>query len=155
CLVIQDLRGHSDAFLRSPFAKKLWESPIGMAISSAPEHKKLAEFEGHLQQGLGVSWAQLRDDIFGDAVVFAYRPGSPGKEDQEQGLMLLHARNSKLLTDIAARFNDIQKQSGDLKEVLVREHHGVKYDCRVDRKGENFAYLHGALLAFSTREEMI
>jgi hypothetical protein len=155
CLVIQDLRGHSDAFLRSPFAKKLWESPIGMAISSAPEQKKLVEFEAHLKAGLGVTGAQLRDDVFGDAVVFAYRPGSPGKEDQEQGLMLVHARDAQLLAEIAARFNDIQKQSGDLKEVLVREHHGVKYNCRVERKGENFAYLHGPLLAFSTREEMI
>src|SRR5438128_10646321 len=65
CLVIQDLRGHSDAFLRSPFTKKWWESPIGKAISSAPEHKKLIEFEAQLKQGLGVTWAQLRDDIFG------------------------------------------------------------------------------------------
>ncbi len=151
CLVVQDLRGHSDAFIRSPFVKKLWESPIGKAISDAPEQRKLAEFEAHIQQGLGVNWAQLRDDIFGDAVVFAYRPGRPGKEDQEQGLMLVHARDAKLLADIAARFNDVQKQSGDLKEVLVREHHGVKYECRVEGRGQNFAYLHGPLLAFSTR----
>lgn len=155
CLIVQDLRGHSDAFLRSPFAKKLWESPIGMAIANAPEQKKLVEFEAHLKQGLGVTWAQLREDIFGDAVVFAYRPGSPGKEDQEQGLMLVHVRDAQLLAEISTRLNDIQKQSGDLKEVLVREHHGVKYNCRVERQGENFAYLHGALLAFSTREKMI
>src|SRR6266581_203664 len=50
CLAIQDLRGHSDAFLRSPFTKKWWESPIGKAISSAPEHKKLIEFEAQLKQ---------------------------------------------------------------------------------------------------------
>jgi len=155
CLVIQDGRGHSDAFLRSPFAKKLWDSPIGKAISNAPEQRKLVEFEAQLQQGLGVTWGQLRDDIFGDAIVFAYRPGSPGKEDQEQGLMLVHARDAKRLAEIAARFNDLQKQSGDLKEVLVREHRGVKYDCRVESRSQNFAYLHGSLLAFSTREEMI
>jgi hypothetical protein len=155
CLVIQDLRQHSDSFLRSPFVKKFLESPIGKAISDAPEQKKLAEFEAHLKLGLGVTWAQLRDDIFGEAVVFAYRPGSPGKEEQEQGLMLLHARDAKLLAEIAARFNDLQKQSGDVKEILVREHHGAKYDCRVESRGQNFAYLHGPLLAFSTREELI
>ena len=68
CLVIQDLRGHSQSFLQSPFAKKLWESPIGMTIASAPEQKKLLEFEAQLRQGLGVTWPQLRDEIFGDAV---------------------------------------------------------------------------------------
>src|SRR5713101_3604781 len=155
CLVIQDLRGHSQPFLQSPFAKKLWESPIGMTIASAPEQKKLLEFEAQLQQGLGVTWPQLRDEVFGDAVVFAYRPGSPGKEDQEQGLMLVHARNDQLLADLTKRFNDLQQQSGDLKEQVVREYHGVQYQCRVERHGENFAYLHGHVLAFSTREGML
>ncbi len=121
CLVIQDLRGHSDAILRSPFIKKWWESPIGKAIANAPEQKKLAEFETQLKEGLGVTLAQLRDDILGDAVIFAYRPGGPGKEDQEVGLMLVHARDPKLLAEITSRFNDIQKQSGDLKDVLDRE----------------------------------
>jgi len=155
CLVIQDLRGHSEAFLQSPFAKKLWESPIGVAIASAPEQKKLLEFQTQLQQALGVTWPQLRDDIFGDAVVFAYRPGGPGKEDQEQGLMLVFARNDQLLADLTKRFNDLRQQSGDLKEVSVREHHGVNYQCRVEHHGENFAYLHGHVLAFSTREQML
>jgi hypothetical protein len=155
CLVIQDLRGHSNAFLQSPFVKKLWESPIGKAIAEAPEHRKLVEFDAQLKQGLGVTWPQLRDDVFGDAVVFAYRPGSPGKEDQEQGLMLVHAHDAKLLADISERFNDIQKQSGELKDVLDREYRGVKYKSRIEGRGQNFAYLHGPILAFSTREDMI
>jgi hypothetical protein len=155
CLVIQDLRGHSQAFFQSPFANKLWESPIGKAIAGAPEQQKLREFETQLQQGLGVSWQQLRDEIFGDAVIFAYRPGSPGKEDQEQGLMLVQVRDAQLLADLAKRFNEIQRQAGDLKEMSDLEHNGVKYQRRLERHGENFAYLHGSLLAFSTREAML
>jgi hypothetical protein len=155
CLVIQDVRGHSQAFLQSPFAKRLWESPIGKAIVSAPEQKKLKEFETQLQQGLGVTWPQLRDEILGDAVVFAYRPGNPGKEDQEQGLMLVHARDPQLLANLAKRLDEVQKQSGDLKEVSVREHNGVHYERRVERHGENFAYIHGSLLAFGTREAIL
>jgi hypothetical protein len=69
--------------------------------------------------------------------------------------MLIHARVAQLLAEITKRFNDIQKQSGDLKEIQDREHNGVKYTCREDQHGQNFAYLHGALLAFSTREVMI
>jgi hypothetical protein len=155
CLVIQDLRAHSEAFLRSPFVKKWWESPIGKAIANAPEQKKLAEFETQLKEGLGVTFAQLRDDIFGDAIIFAYRPGGPGKEDREVGLMLVHARDAKLLAEVTSRFNELQKQSGDLKDVLDRAHRGVKYQCRVERHTQNYAYLHGSLLAFSTNETMI
>ena len=47
----------------------------------------------HLRQSFGVGFDQLRDDILGDAVVFAYRPGPPDKPDQEQGLILVRARN--------------------------------------------------------------
>lgn len=155
CLVIQDLRGHSQAFLQSPFANKLWESPIGKAIASAPEQQKLREFERQLQQALGITWPQLRDEIFGDAIVFAYRPGNPGREDQEQGLMLVHVRDDKLLDDLAKRFDEIQKQAGDLKEVSIRSHNGVQYERRLERHGENFAYIHGHLLVFSTREAML
>ena len=155
CLVIQDLRGHSEAILRSPFIKKWWESPIGKAIANAPEQEKLAEFESQIKEGLGVTFAQLRDDIFGDAIIFAYRPGGPGKENQEMGLILVHARDAKLLADISSRFNELQKQSGDLKDVLEREYQGVKYQRRVERHTQNYAYLHGSLLAFSTNEAMI
>ena len=28
-----------------------------------------------LRQHLGIGWAELRDDLLGDAVVLAYRPG--------------------------------------------------------------------------------
>jgi uncharacterized protein DUF3352 len=155
CLVVQDLRGQSEAILRSPFMKQWQESTIGKAIANAPEHQKLAEFEAQLKAGLGVSLRQLRDDIFGDAIVFAYRPGNPGKENQEMGLMLVHARDAKLLSEITSRFNELQKQSGDLKDVLDREHRGVKYQCRVEPHTQNYVYLHGSLLAFSTNETMI
>ncbi len=57
CLVLQDLRVHSDAILRSPFIKKWWESPIGKAIANAPEQKKLAEFETQLKEGQIRKWA--------------------------------------------------------------------------------------------------
>ena len=69
--------------------------------------------------------------------------------------MLVYVRDAQLLADLAKRFNAIQKESGDLREVSVREHHGVKYERRLERHGENYAYIHDHLLAFSTREAML
>jgi hypothetical protein len=153
--VIQDLRGNSKAFLSSPFVNQFWDSPIGQAIRQAPETGKLTEFDRHIHAVLGVNLAQLRDDICGDAVVFAYRPGSPGKEEQEEGLLLIRARDPKLLASLIERWNESQKQSGDLQDVQVRKHEGVEYSCRVERRGENFAWLRGPVLAFATREAML
>jgi len=155
CLVVQDLRGHSQSVLNSPFMEKLRASKLGAAIQSAPELAKLAEVEKHFQNLLGISWSQLRNDILGDAVVLAYRLGPNGQEDQEQGLVLLRARNEKSLTAVIERLNDAQKKSGDLKAVEERDHNGRKYFRRAERKGANFYWLNGPVLVFSTREEML
>ena len=118
CLVVQDLRSHSAAFLQSPFFRRLSEAGFGPA--GAPELAKLAEVEKEFKKHLNVDWARLRDDIFGDAVVFAYRPGPPGKPHAEQGLVLVRARDAKLLADLIERLNTLQKVSGDLKELEER-----------------------------------
>ena len=78
--------------------------------------------------------SQLRDDILGDAIVAAYRPGPPGKPDEEQGILLLRARNATLLASLIDRFNEAQKKSGDLIKLEEREYQGVKYYLRVDAR---------------------
>ena len=100
-------------------------------------------------------WAQLRDDILGDALVLAYRPGPPGKPEQEQGLILVHARDAKLLAQVVERLNQFQKESGELKEVQVRDHAGQKYYQRVERDKSSFYYLRDSLLAFTGQEDML
>jgi hypothetical protein len=155
CLVVQDLRGHGAAFLASPFLKQFWESPLGAAVRQAPELKKLDAAEKHLHKHLGIDWPRLRDDVLGDAVAFAYRPGPPGKPEQEQGLVLLRARDATLLADLFERLNQAQKESGDLKELTPREHHGRRYYRRVERNGDNFFYLRGPVLAFSAQEALL
>src|SRR5262245_18779518 len=62
CLVVEDLRGHADAFLRSPFFEQLRASPLGERIGpGSPEMQKLAEVEQFLEQHLQVSFRQLRN----------------------------------------------------------------------------------------------
>src|SRR5215475_9851625 len=83
CLVLHDLRGHSDALLDSPLVEQFRESPVGKRLAAAAEIEQLARVEKELKDLLGLDWKQLRDEILGDAVVFAYRPGPPGKPEQE------------------------------------------------------------------------
>src|SRR5262249_29409663 len=101
CMVVSDLREHSKQLRDAPWVKALRESPLGRKIAQSPEAKKLKELENQLLEKLGVGLDRLRDDILGDAVVFAYWPGPPGKPKEERGVILLWARDPKLLAQVA------------------------------------------------------
>src|SRR5262249_6429812 len=95
CLVLQDLRAQLVTFRSSPFWREFCASSVGRKLLDSPEAQKLAAVDEQLQKQLQIDWPRLRDELLGDAVVFAYRPGPPGKPDQEQGLFLVWARDAK------------------------------------------------------------
>jgi hypothetical protein len=157
CLIVTDLRGHSAALADSPFAEQFRASPAGQALVNAPEWKQLAEVDQQLQKALGVGWIGLRDDILGDAFVFAYRPGPPDQPMKEEGLVLVRARDEKKLAELIERLNRLQKESGELERLEERQHAGFKYVCRVEKKGKEptFYYQAGPVLLFTSQEAML
>ncbi|HEY7315115.1 MAG TPA: hypothetical protein VH643_37560 [Gemmataceae bacterium] len=162
CVVVQDLRGHAASLQASPFFEQLKRSPLADKIHKSEELKKLDRIESRMKEKLGLDWARLRDDLLGDAIVFAYRPGPPGKPEQEQGVILIRARNPKILADTIERINKVQKEDGELKELEERRHNGavyyrrLEYDKRAERdKPPGFYYVHGPILAFSGQESML
>lgn len=155
CVVLQDLRGHTTALLQSEFVKRFRASPFALELAKDKEFQKLARVEEHLQKHLQVNWTQLRDEVFGDAVVFAYRPGPPGKPEEDQDLSLIRARDEKLLTALIERLNAAQKASGELQKVEAREHSGATYYRRVERNKTSYYFVHGPVLAFSSQEAMV
>jgi hypothetical protein len=156
CLVVQDLRGHATALANSEFARHFAASPLGKSLAADAEFKKLAGIDAFLQKQLGLGWPQLRDDILGDAVVFAYRPGPPSKmEQEEQALVLLKARDGKLLEGLIERLNQAQKDAGDLKSLQMREYQGQRYYLREEKQRPTFYYQKGQLLVFTWQEETL
>jgi hypothetical protein len=155
CLVVQDLRGHFDALAASPFVEQFEKSALAKTVQGSEETQKLADVEKKLQKAFGLDWEKLRTEVFGDAFVFAYRPGTPDHPKQEQELILLRARDPKLLASLIDRLNQVQKESGDLTELETREYAGQKYFRRVERKEESFCLVRGGVLALSSREEAI
>src|SRR5262245_42462385 len=152
CLFVQNLRQQLDRLHASPFAEKLAASPIGQLFRNAPELKHLAAFDQQLLTKLQITSAQLRDDILGDAIVVAYTPGPPDKPEQEQGLLLLHARNPGRLVALFDRLNDIQRQSGELIAVESRKFGSQPYVRRQKKDGEEYYAIRGPLLVFSDCE---
>src|SRR5262249_59683638 len=89
CLVVRDLREHSAALLASPLAREARKTGLYATLARSAELAQVAKAEKFFETQLGLTFAQLRDDVLGDAVVLAYRPGPPGKPEQGQGLILV------------------------------------------------------------------
>jgi hypothetical protein len=156
CLVLQDLRDHAQALTDSPFVQQFQASPLGIALYHSPEARKLRAVEDQFRKDLQVDWTRLRDDVFGDAIVIAYRPGPPGAmTKQDQDLIVVHARDPKLLADLVERINRMQQAHKEVTEFEPRTYQGQTYYRRVDHGHENFYFLHGSLLAVSSQEAML
>jgi hypothetical protein len=149
CLVIQDLRSHAAALRDSPFREHLLRSPLGGFLRDAQEFIRLSKADEEFKKLLGVDWQGLRDDVLGDALVFAYRPGPPGKPEQEEGLILVRARTDKSLANLLDHFHKIGKPP------QTREYKGIQYFHRAEGKEESYYYVRGPILVFSGREDVL
>jgi hypothetical protein len=152
CVVVQNLRETGKALASSPFVEQFQKSAFGKKLAEAKEVGTLLGVEAELKKHLGVGLNELRDDILGDAVVFAYRPGKAG---EDQALMLIRARDAKPLADLISRFNAAQKEAGDLKELKELKYKGNVYYARVEKRETSYYHLRGPVLVFSAQEEML
>jgi len=155
CLLVNDLRGNAQKLADTRWVKALMQSPLGQALRATPELAKLQKVNQDLKSHLQIDWPQFRDEILGQAVVFAYRPGPDSDPKKEQGLVLVRTSNTKLLAELLDRFQKLQKASGELRELSAVDYKGSVYHRRVDAKGINFYWLNDGLLAFSPQEALI
>jgi hypothetical protein len=156
CLVVSDLRDHADALAGSPFLEQFRASPLWLAVLASAETTKLLAVEKQFRKDLGIDWARLRDDVFGDAIVVAYRPGPAGQmSKQDQDLIVIRARDAKVLAELLERVNQVQRERKEVTELEPRTYQGQTYYRRVDRGHENFYYRRGPVLALSGKEAML
>ena len=156
CLVAQDWKGHGRRIAESPFAERLKKSDLGKTLLNPDALQKIFELEKVLTDSLGLTFEQLRDDILGDAVLYAYRPGPPGKPDEDAGVFLLKAREPKTLAKFVASFNDAQTKSGELKAATEVTSGKLVYTRREKTDGTTeFYFLRDGTFAFSRDERLV
>jgi hypothetical protein len=155
CVVVNDLRGHAQKWDRSPWVQSFRKLDVVRTILESPEARQLAGVENDLKKHFDVDWPTLRDDIFGDAAVLAYRPGPREKPELEQGMFVVRAAKPKLLARLVDRFNELQTAGGELKALDPLKHRGAVYYRRVHVNNTHFYYLHGPLLIVSGSEAML
>ena len=90
--VVRNLGPQLKALGESPMAAWLATSPLVKQFVDPKEAEKLIAVRDFVTGQLGVTSDELRDDIFGEAVVFAFQPGDPGKPETDGGTMFWKAR---------------------------------------------------------------
>jgi len=155
CVVMNDLRGNSARWEQAAWYKSLWQSALGKSLHDTPEMKQLLQWQADLKRHFNLDWPTLRDDILGDAVLFAYSPGSKTKPHEEHGLFLLHARKPDRLVQFIDRFNEAQLRSKELKALSTLEYKGTKYHHRAEPKKDNYYVIVGNVLAFTDNEAVL
>ena len=155
CLVVQGLRDRAKAIGESPFSTWVAEK-FAPLVNASGDIQKIRDTEKILTTILGISTADLRDELLGDAIVLAYQPGPPGKPEAESGSILLKARNPETLRKLIEKFNAAQKDGGELTEVVERTHRERTYQRRVKSNGKSEYYiLDGGLFVFAAQESAI
>ena len=156
CFVAQDWKSHWQRLAQSPFAALLKKSELGRTILTAEAMEKIFAVEKVLADSLHLSAGQLRDDILGDAIVYAYRPATPDKPDDDAGVLMLKARNPKTLAKFLDDFNDIQKQSGELKALTEKKSGKLVYFQREKADGSaEYYFLRESVFAYSKDERLV
>lgn len=151
-LVVQGAREHAAAVAKSPFAEWFPTSALGKQLSLAAHVRQFREASGPLFDALGVTPDDLVNDVFGEAVVFAYTPAPAGDPKGERAVVLVRPRKRETLAKLVARLNELQT-GNDVKAVARREYGGgAYYERRKTDGGAEFYCFCGPVFAFSVVE---
>jgi hypothetical protein len=152
CGILQDFRDNARTLSASPFAEQFKQSPLGQAFLNSPDMQKLLGAEKFLQDNFQIDWAHLRDDILGDAVVLAYWPGLP---DREQGMIMVRARSALQLARVVSRLPEVLKKSAKANPPETRRYQGVTYWFWQEGERSHFSYLKRNIFVVTHQEALL
>lgn len=154
CFVVNDLRGNLERWRKTSWHRLLSDNPLVRDLARSKDFRDVQAAEIELKRHLDLDFETLVDDIFGDAVVFAFQP-AVGGDNPERGLLLVKARAPEPLADLVSKFNELQTNVGELTSLEPRKHNGRTYYRRVHQSATHFYAIEGAILAASNREAVI
>ncbi|MCE9533157.1 MAG: hypothetical protein K8T89_18825, partial [Planctomycetes bacterium] len=159
CVVVADVRERFKDIKDESFLNLISQTPFIKVQLDSPEIQKLRQIQQKISKELKITPEQLRDEILGDAVVFAYRHAPGDQPDREQGLFLIWARDKVLAGQLVDRINEAQKKSGELKDLTPLKHEEQTYfkrtKVKADQTEEEFYLVRDHLIAFSPKEAVI
>jgi hypothetical protein len=154
--VVQNLRDHVTAVSESPFTSWFPTTPLGKQLLGGADIKKITDSATPIFGALGVTPADVLDDLIGDAVVFAYTPAPGADPKGERSLILVRPRKVDTLIKVLDRLNDGQIRVKELKAVAIHRYAGATYAERQKPDGPSDFYCFcNGVFAFSSSEDEI
>ncbi|MBX9622678.1 MAG: hypothetical protein K2X82_02580 [Gemmataceae bacterium] len=151
--VVQNARDHLKALTDSPFARWFPTTAFGKEVLGQANPKLIELAVSPLLGPLEITIPELRDDVIGDAVVFAFTPAPEADPKAERAVILVRPRKPETLRRLVDRVNALQTEGKELVALTRKEHRGAEYWERreADGKTEFYAY-RGPVFAFSGTE---
>jgi len=146
--VLHDLRHHGAEIKGSQFWKWFQQTPFGKEFLNRPELVPLHDLDDALKLHFETTLTELRDDVLGDLVVFAYHPGD-GKS-REQGLLLIQPRKVELLQKLIKKLGTFQEKTHASRRYSER----VKSEKDGVREADYWA-IHEGVFLYSSEEAAI
>src|SRR5262245_23091978 len=156
CFLMQDLRRHARELGGSPFAERLAQGPFAKGLLASKEFRDVGRVEDQFLRHVGLDLNKVVDDWSATRVVLASGqvPAASPTDDKDWFLTWVAARPPA--ERVIERINELQRGSGELKELRVVEHAGGKYTRRVKNgRKDEYVYRRGNVLAFSSDEDMV
>ncbi len=154
CLIVRDSGRHFDAIATSPMAG--WVRGYLSHRLTAADAGKLRLAEAFLTGPLGLTLDQLRTDILGDAIVFAYTPGPPGRPAADTGVVYIKPRVPATLRKLVGRLDALQTASGEITSTDTHSHGSGEYVARAKAGGgADYYAFRDSVFAFSSQEAAV
>ena len=158
-LAVEDLRDRTREIGDSPLVRELRRIPDVQTWLGSERFRQFDRAARDIRGALGISLGTIRDEVIGDAVVLALKPGPPDKPDQARGLLLARPRDRGVVESMLKSLNQAQMNAGEMLGVDARTRGDVRYAVRRFKPGgrpeEYYVHLEGGAFAWSNSEEMI
>jgi len=161
-LTIDHLRERSQEVVDSQLSRDVQQLS---AFRSWLDSEKVRDFlrsRDQIEKFFQASFGEIRDEVFGDAVVLALRlPADKAADPAEaRGVLILKARDPKLLRHLVNLINSTQQQNGEIAELAEHKHGETSYHTRGFAPGdshlpESFVIFDDGTFAFSNAEALI
>lgn len=125
CLIVDDFASHFQQLSESEIWKRVQATPLYSGWYESPQRRRMAQIWAIAPFYFGLSGKQLRDDIFGQSTVLAFRPGD-SQGTKEVGILFCKATDEELLTTLVSTLTS--ERPG--RETQKRSHRDHTYFLR-------------------------
>jgi hypothetical protein len=159
---VEGLRDVTRDFLASPLATELRQIPAIQAWLASEKYQQFERSRSKIEAFVGVSLAEVRDELLGDAAALALRlsADSGGDPSRARGLLVFQARDKAIFERVMRVLDTAQQENGELARVAERQRAGVTYHMRefpagAERPTEWYVTYPDGICAFSNSLALI